>query len=727
MQPFFPARSACRWLGVAVLGLALSAAGTSSRAADLEKIDLPSLKEIPADASYYSASLRLKEQIDIVAASKAWKKLTGLPGIQFAWTAAKLQMSKAGGPLDTYEKFVEDPENQKLVDLLGEAVSREVYFYGAANATDFTQLATELMAAVQSGPTLIRLTGNPKNLDQQQMIQASMFRVLAQNLDLIKTPDMVIGFRLDKTEEALNQLKRLEKLLEQAADKEPKLKGRVKRVKAAGGEFVTINLDGKMAPLGEKLAFLKEFEEKQGEFDAVVKKLSDLKLTVGLGVRNGYLLLTLGDSTAFLEKLGQGKRLLERPEFKALAKYADQKLTAINYLSKELHAKVVPNKRDLNNYLQLANAWLPQTELKPEQRERLKKDLATFAKEVEAYLPDPGALLSFNFLTARGTEGYAYDWGKNPIADASKPLTLLDHVGGNPLIAVVGRSRTQPGEYEKLVKWVKMAYGWAEEIALPKLEDEQRDQYKKAFKAMQPLLKRLDEVTGKMMVPALADGQGAFVLDAKLTSKQWFALMPQSDKPLPMLEPAFVVGVSDPQLLVKGLGEYRTLANEFAQELRKLKDDVPEFTIPEPQVSKIKGGTMYAYPLPQQWMLDSKLLPNGAVGEKVAVLTISEEHSARLLTATPLKTDGGPLADTKKKMSAASYVSWPGMVDFVASWFEYGLEQAPGTGAFSKEDILKQAKGVFDVLRVFKTTTSATYEEGDATVTHSETIIRDLP
>ncbi len=723
MQPFCPARTVRRWLGLAMLGLALAAVGRPSRAADLDKIDAPALKEIPADAAFYSASLRLKEQIDIVAKSKAWKKLTGLPFIQLGLLAAK---SKAGGPFDMYEKFVEDPENQKLVDLVGDAFSREVYVYGAANSNDFAQLATELAAAVQYGPTLIQLSGNPKNLDQQQQIQASVFRVLAQHPDLIKTPDVIMGFRLDKTEPALAQLKRLEKLLDKAAEQEPKLKGRVKRVKAAGGEFLTLALDGKLAPLDDLLAPLKQFEDKAGQYDAIVKKLSNLKLTVGLGVRNGYLLLTLGDSLEFLDKLGQGKRLLDRPEFKVLDKHTDQRLTGINYLSKELHAKIVPSKRDLNNYLELANAWLPKSELKPEQQQRLKKDLAGFAKEIEAYLPEPGAVLGFGFLTARGLESFVYDWSKNEIADAGKPLTLLEHIGGNPVIAVVGRSRTQPGDYEKLARWVKTAYGWGEEIALAKLSDEQREEYKKAYKAMQPLLKRLDEVTGKMLVPALADGQAGFVLDTKLTSKQWFALMPAADKALPMLEPAFVFGVSDSQLLVKAFSEYRTLANDFAKELRKLKDDTPEFTIPEPQISKIKGGTMYSYPLPAQWMLDGKLLPNAAVGQKVAVLTISEEHSARLLTATPLKADGGPLADTSKKMSAASYVAWPGMVDFVSSWFEYGVDQVPGFGAFSKEDVMKQAKGVFDVLKVFKTTTSATFLQGEATVTHSETIIRDL-
>jgi hypothetical protein len=723
MLPAPIATPARRWLLAALLGTVLAPA---ARAADLDKLDVPSLKEIPADAAFYSTSLRIKEQIDIVANSKAWKKLVGLPGVQFGWQMLRNQMNKPGGPLEKYEEFVKEPENKQLVELLGDMFSHEVYTYGGANASDVTQLVTELFAAFQYGPLLIQLSGNPKNLDQSHMQAAAVFNALANNIDLIKSPDMVVGFKLSKTEPAEAQLKRLEKLLQQVAEQKEELKGRVKRVKAAGGDFLTITLDGKMLPLDDFLMPLKEYEEKPGQYEAVVKKLKALKLTIGLGIRKGYLLYTVGESTAHLEKLGAGKKLLDQAELKPLAKYADQRLISIGYLSKELHAKLAPNKRDLYNYLNLANSWIPKADLTDEQKARLKKDLANFVKVAEKHLPEVGAQTSFGFITARGTEGFVYDWSQNPSADASKPLTLLNHVGGDPLIAVVARGKSSPNDYAEMVQWLKVIYGWAEELALPKLPDDQKDKYKQVFKAIQPLLKRLDEATGKMLVPALADGQAGFVLDAKLTSKQWFPAMPPAAKPLPMLEPALLVGVSDPDLLVKAFTEYRSIANDLAKEVRKIKEEAGEFEIPPPKMSKIKGGTMYAYPLPAHWGVE-KLLPNAAVGAKLAVVTVSEEHSVRLLTATPLKTDGGPLANPQQKLSAASYVSWAGLIDTIVPWVEYGVDMAPGTGVLNKDDILKQVKGAFESLKAFRSSTSATYEEGGATVTHSETIIRDLP
>ena len=51
-----------------------------------------SLDWVPADAVFYSASLRMKEQIDIVAKSNAWQKIKNLPSVQMGWSLAQMGM-----------------------------------------------------------------------------------------------------------------------------------------------------------------------------------------------------------------------------------------------------------------------------------------------------------------------------------------------------------------------------------------------------------------------------------------------------------------------------------------------------------------------------------------------------------------------------------------------------------------------------------------------------------
>src|SRR5262249_28771081 len=103
------------------------------------------------------------------------------------------------------------------------------------------------------------------------------------------------------------------------------------------------------------------------------------------------------------------------------------------------------------------NAGLPE-----ELQQKMKRDLKEFTKDMQRFVSEPGASMSFNFMTERGSEGYAYDWTKNHGQDASKPLTLLDHMGGDPLFFTLWREKYDPKSYEVLSKWAKVAYGLGE-------------------------------------------------------------------------------------------------------------------------------------------------------------------------------------------------------------------------------------------------------------------------
>src|SRR5262249_47612054 len=156
--------------------------------------------------------------------------------------------------------------------------------------------------------------------------------------------------------------------------------------------------------------------------------------------------------------------------------------------------------------------------------------------------------------------------------------------------------------------------GYVDEFVLPRLGEDAKEQYQRISKLALPILERLGNATETMLIPALADGQFGFVLDAKITSKQWHKALPASEKPLPMLEPAFVVGVSDAALLTKAFAEYRSIANETIGKLHELfPDKIPEFQIPAAQSRKLKTGTSYFYPIPAELGLDDKISPNGAV------------------------------------------------------------------------------------------------------------------
>ena len=176
--------------------------------------------------------------------------------------------------------------------------------------------------------------------------------------------------------------------------------------------------------------------------------------------------------------------------------------------------------------------------------------------------------MEFSFLTDRGAESYGYQWGQFPGLDGSKPLGLRSHFGGSPLLGIVARAKPAPPQYDDLVKWLRIGHRYFDEYAVPKMPDKDREHYQKFFDLARPLLVRLDKANRTMLLPALADGQIGFVLDAKLQSKQFLKKLPPTEKPMPMVEPALVLGVSNAQLLRQACGEYWAVAEGFLDAAR---------------------------------------------------------------------------------------------------------------------------------------------------------------
>ncbi len=726
-----PRLRAPRWPLLALATLALAALPARPVRAAGGTGPETSLPLIPADAAFYSTGLRYKEQLDLFLKSKAFASLRDMPTVRLGMGLLQQQWSDPDGKLKPVRDFVEQPENQELLALLGDAFSNEIFLYGGHTWGDFTELMLQIQGGMRYGPAMMQATGKAKNLDPGKVQGMVVLNVLNQNQDLIKVPDLIIGFRLSDTKKAENQLKRLEMLLGQLQDQAPPLKGRVKRTKVGDGNFLTLNLDAEMIPWDQ--VNLKELEQKPGEYDKLIKKLRGLKLTISLGVQGKYLLLGVGPSAEHLAALGgPGKKLIDRPELKPLEKAAGKKLTSIGYASKAFRAKANTNKKDFDGLADMAKGLLPEAGLPEAKQKQIAKDIDGLVADLKKFIPDQGAELSFAFMTDGGYESYTYDHGTFNQLDSSKPLTLLDHVGGNPILAFAGRSKNSGQAYAFLTKWVKVAFAHGEDIFVEKLDKEEKEKYQEARKALLPLVSRLDEITGQLLLPALADEQTAFVIDAKWSSKQWHQAMPAADKPLPMLELGLVVGVSDADKLRKAMSDYRTTANEMIAAVRRLvpeKEKFPEFAIPEPQTQKTQAGELYYWPLPAEWGLDKRVAPTLGVSKTVGVVTPSQEMAERLLTRKKLVLPpNSPLADARRPLAGAFYCNFPGFVEALTPWVDFALEKAelPPGAPIDKESLGKQVHTLLDVLKCYRGTTSATYLEGGVLVTHSQSVFQDL-
>src|SRR5689334_4260650 len=119
---------------VALTTLALSNAMlVRANGADLAD-QVHSLKKVPADASFYSASLRFKEQWHAFLDSKAYSKLMEIPFVQIAKQQVSFQWQQSEEPhIAKVREYAQSPAGKDAVAVLREMFSDEGFMYGGSD------------------------------------------------------------------------------------------------------------------------------------------------------------------------------------------------------------------------------------------------------------------------------------------------------------------------------------------------------------------------------------------------------------------------------------------------------------------------------------------------------------------------------------------------------------------------------------------------------------------
>jgi len=377
------------------------------------------------------------------------------------------------------------------------------------------------------------------------------------------------------------------------------------------------------------------------ERDKLLAKVKSLTVDVSIGFAHGYFFISVGDNNEHIENFGQGEGLATTDKLQRLGPHAGERITDISYVSKELLASARDTKEDVRELASLAEEWLPLAELDEEVEKRILSDVKELTNDLAEYVTEPGAVVSCNYLSDRGVEGYTYNWNENLLLDPSRKLPILSHLGGSPLMAFVTRTKYSPEHYELLVKWLKKGHTYVEQFLVEELSPSEQAQYQTIWARVLPLLRRLDTATGEMLLPSLADGQTALVIDSRLRTDQWIAMLPRTKDPMPVLEPALLMGVSDAELLKKAMSEYRAIVNQGIKLASELSGgQVPPLELPPPEKRSFDEGDIYFYRFPEMVGLYKKLAINGGLNDEVAVVSLVPLQTKRLLGDTPLDVTG---------------------------------------------------------------------------------------
>ena len=741
MTPIHRRQSLLCWARcVAVAAILPGALAESLDAAQAQSLadQSHSLRLVPAEAAFYSANLRIKEQWDIFTGSNAYARLMQIPLIQSAKMYVEYQLQESPEPpIAMFREYMASDEGKEVLALLKEMVADEVFAYGSADLGDLIGYFFEINSINRSSQFEALASGQ----DPDQIVHRRMMEWLNAHKDQLNLPDAVIGFRVRDRERATKFLGFLEHDLKSLlADQAPELAARLKREQIAKRDFLTLRLDGSLLPWEEIRAQVSAMDT--DEFEKWKTLASAKTMVVAIGVVDEFLVASIGDSTEHLEKLGQGRLMADSAPAARLAKHANQRIAGLSFINGAFLNKANSPQRSLTDMADMAVDLLKQSPITEEQRAKLGEDIRGFTAAVNKYLPQPGDLAMVSVLTPRGYEMFRYNHGTNPTADASRPLTVLNHVGGNPLLLYATHTADTVEDYNLGINWVTRLAADAEKIVETHVPPDDWAKYSQYRERGLELLRRIDRANREQIIPSMRANEQALVVDVASKSVQWFAPLPRSPEPLPMLEIGVVARVNDAELLRKGVSEYSAVIQEALKLMHEISpDEIPQLQIPAPETRSIAGGMVYTYPFPAEWGVDSQLALNAGLTDQVVALSMLPAFTEQLLKSAPIAIDTA--VDLTRPAAVITHFQFAKVLDAVKPWIDYGVGVATGRivadGAVADPDnamqqaimmqaglIIPQVNQLLDVMKAVRSHTSLTYRENDVWVTHSELHLKDL-
>ncbi len=684
-----------------------------------------SLKLVPRDAAFYSASLRLREQLEIVANSNWWQRVQQVPVLQIGLIQAEQAWAFPPTPeIQQVKDWFDSDQGQQIKELLAEMWSDEVFVYGGTNMADFV----ELMVAAQTGMSQLGTvsgTEDESELDPEQ-VKEYLRKFIDANAARIRLPDLVMGFRIENENGVTKQLDTLEAALrDMMKEASIELDEHFSRKISSASDLLIFDLPSSLIPWEDV-----EVEIDDDEFYQLLRKALDGKqATIAVGRVGEFLLLSMGNSAEHLTELGSGEVLNDHPAIQKLTKHAAERAVNIEFVSGDFLRTVNNNKKAFENLALTGRQALAEANITEDDREQISSDIDEFVADVMALLPEPGDMSSIGFLTDRGYESFAYNWAAQKGADATERLTLLDHVGPKPAAFFVSREANDLDSYSKLAEWFPRVLKDFEIIAVSEAEPDDWAEYLEAKQKIMPLLKRLDEANREQLIPGLANGQGGLVIDLTVSEKTWCDFMNPANKPLTMPALMIVMGVSDAEKLRAGARTYFDVTQDAIDMFSEVEEfEVPPIQLPIPDVSEVGSTTTYTWPLDPSFGASPAVAPHFAVSDSVAVLGALPAATENLLDESVLKIDS-PVAQFDRPLAMASHCDFNQMLDVTQAWVDYGFQYIAEQQIDEQNLALfvkPQLDQILELSRPLKSATSISYREAGVWVTRSEVQIEDF-
>ncbi len=627
----------------------------------------------PVDTDIYISGMNLLSQWKQFQATQLYHDVLDNHLVQSIVTRIKGEWEAKEGQAGQVRSAIQDPNVMSLLEMGAEMFTEEVFLFADGRLSELVirvnELADEVNNLVASDDT------------DGEDVKEFFMSLPKSEVDELQIPLIVQGFKVSDLDRVLDKIDQLEGLLRlglgSIPDAAPFAEG-LERIEDTRGTRLAWTIDSEMIPW-------ELFADSEASDPDVMEKIQDLvdgrQFCFTIGLLDSYIVIALSESSEDVSELGGSESLLSHADMKPVKDLASKVVTGVSYVSDAYaDANFQANFQDF--FTKNSRAILLELEKNIEgdfleTLEEIPEDLAWLDEAIGDLVPEFRGQTAVSYLTENGTESVIYNRTEDVVFDSLKPLTILNHVGKDPIVFLSFRLQDHPEYFATSRKIFQRLKVYIEAfLESDYADEEQREKGAFAMKFGWPLLTELADIWEEKFLPAMRDGQHAFVLQAgNLENKQWWKDMPPSTKPLPLPELATVTGITSKDGMIDA---YDSLFKWFDKVLAVMRksdpDSVPAgYEIPRPVESKVEGGVQFTYPIPADCPVPESMAPHAFFTENFMVSSFSTKQTQSLIKMQKSNI-ANPLLNSESPKASAAYINLGRLSQLALPWIVYGFE-----------------------------------------------------
>lgn len=679
-----------------------------------------SLAIAPQDAAFFMTAIDLKKSWDRFIQGNFVKSLRRVDYVQQLEREIIRQWENPQGQAAELKSTLQNPNVRDLLRLAADMAGQEFFVYGQDDWCDaFENLAafqSELMSRIQEDPESVEEYFN--ELDRQEV-------------DGLRLPTTIIGFRLTDANLAAQQLDALEGILRAVATQDDNLRPFIEKLRRndlADGQTLTLTLDTSLIPL-DRLD-----EDQREAADKALELLEGRSFSISLGVRKNLLLIGMGEQADLLEQVGQAEDLLiDHPRMSVLKEANVSQLRSVSFVSQRWRQ----TQWDANfahyfrNLMVQFGAAIDSESDEIDDAEEWKAELLADANQLDEYIgqmaPQYGDSLGWSHAITSGSEGWAYDWSDNMWFENNNPLQILEHAGSNSLFLMAFKQRSLPALEEMCDFLMQRIPEHAERfIASAEQDEEERETALELFQNSWPLVEEAVDILHTKISPALDENETLISMAAAWMTRELGSELPVADQPLPLPEFALACKLRDRELFLDGCQDLYGVFDKIVELVRETEPDAlpAGYVVPRPIEDNIDDATTYYYEELAGTGSLSAFKPQLAIADDVVILGYSDRQVRDMIEPKVLATRPAWLTD-ETPVAVVSYVDYGGILGAFRPWMTFGISLAgmplneplfPAEGPVPTGNDLLQIWDTFSAAGIAAATASV--GDGEPTVMH---------